>query len=277
VRDGASFTCGPQRRVREAVPCRHDLGNCARPVSRSTPRRRWRPGGTSRWRCGHRTLRRLCPSLLGHSAERHPQRVPEGRVVQPRPIAVVPQAANRETDATLARQQPQGPRALREGGLCVVMRHRPPGIGSAIRLSVCPPDRSNSGDKLPDVAPAGLHGSALKKTCHGHSRHWLAVALPFLLYPGSRSGRGRHELSRMQVSRTRRERPRAVSALSQQYGRVTEGKGADAIRIARARKESARVRRPRIGRWSPVTHPRSPQPRPPRRNLRTKKSGAVCR
>lgn len=127
-------------------------------------------------------------ALLGNS-ERHPQRVHEGRVVQPRPSAVVPQVADRDTSGTLALQQPQG-----GPGPCVrvvfasVMRHRPPGVGSAIRLSVCPPDRSNPGNKLPDVSPAGLHGSALKKTCHSHSRHWLAATLSFLLYPGSRVG-----------------------------------------------------------------------------------------
>ncbi|GAA2710818.1 hypothetical protein GCM10010315_11430 [Streptomyces luteosporeus] len=50
-----------------------------------------------------------------------------------------------------------------------------------------------------------------------------------------------------------------------------------AIRTARARKVSARVPQARIGRWSLVTHTRSPQSRPPRRTLRTKKAGTAGR
>jgi hypothetical protein len=48
-------------------------------------------------------------------------------------------------------------------------------------------------------------------------------------------------------------------------GRTEES---SAIRIARAEGLSPGTARPRIGRWSPVTHPRSPHPRP--------RSGRVC-
>ncbi|OSZ57268.1 hypothetical protein OQI_28260 [Streptomyces pharetrae CZA14] len=76
----------------------------------------------------------------------------------------------------------------------------------------------------------------------------------------------------------RRGRAASSTRVVQQFIHVTEGKEPNAIRIARARMMSARVpQAPRMGRWSTVTHPRSPQTRPFGRSLRTQKAGTVCR
>lgn len=82
------------------------------------------------------------------------------------------------------------------------------------------------------------------------------------------------------TSRSRRTRPRGVVSSTrgiQQYNRVTEGKEQNAIRIARARKQSARV--PQAPDWKVVPGHASaiPAAPPSQAALRTKKAGAVCR
>jgi hypothetical protein len=89
---------------------------------------------------------------------------------------------------------------------------------------------------LPGVLAAEVPASAVKKICHGGSRHWLVMGLTFLGVPKKSKG-ARQTRDAVPAGRAGHG-PVAVSTTRgiQLYNQVTEGKERDAIRIAWARK-----------------------------------------
>lgn len=183
----------------------------------------------------------------------------------------------------------KGGRGLRSCRAVVVvsfMRSHPAWVGCAAG-PVFNPDGT-----VPGVHEVEVHSLSVEKICNAESRHGWVRGLVFprtqeveegaaeMNCRASRSGRMRNGSGRGGAGnggflRCLPGRAALGAACTtrdiQQYNRVTEGEKQNAIRIARAGRAPLGYRRPQIGRWSPVTHPRSPHFRLPRRTSGTRR------
>lgn len=145
--------------------------------------------------------------------------------------------------------------------------------------SVCPPSPEATRDSILSAAStARLHPSPSQKICHGSSRHCFVAEL--LSCRTQEVQQGTADTNCRAAGQAGSGPDGAVSSTRgiQQCNQVTEGKGAEHHQDRPGEERSpGGYARPRIGRWSPVTHTRSPQPRPLRRKLRIHKAGAVGR